>query len=125
MRILNVNDLVAPEAKYHKSCRTNFENVAPTHPTPGRPASQKKMGAFLAMCQKLEDEMHLYTVAEFHEAMKKLSEDDDVYSARMTKTKLVDKYGSSIRFVNRRNRSDIILLENVRYIYLHFLRFMI
>ena len=119
MRLLNVSDLVAPEAKYHKWCRSNFENLPPTHSTPGRPTSQMKMDAFRVMCQKLEDGMDLYTVAEFHEAMKKIKDGEDVYSIRTTKTKLMDKYGSSIRFVSRRNRSDIILLENVRYIFLH------
>ena len=84
--------------------------------TPGRPTSEGKMISFLAMCLKLENEMDLYTLTEFHEAMKKLGK--EVYSVKVTKNKLFEKYGSSIRFVNRRNRSDIIL-ENLRYVKLY------
>ena len=116
MPLLSANDLVAAEAKYHSSCRTSFENSQPSKSTPGRPTSEGKMISFLTMCLKLENEMDLYTLTEFHEAMKKLVK--EVYSVKMTKIKLFEKYGSSIRFVNRRNRSDIILLENLSCIIL-------
>ena len=36
---------------------------------------------------------------DFHEAMQKLG--DDVYSVKMTKIKLKEKYGDSLQFVNR------------------------
>ena len=35
--------------------------------------------------------MDLYTVAEFHEAMKKIKDGEDVYSIRTTKTNSMDK----------------------------------
>ena len=98
MRFLRVSDLVAAEAKYHSSCRTSY--------------IRKKMAPFLYMCHKLEEGIELYTVTESHKGMEQFG--DDIYSVKMTKAKLIDKYGNSIRFVNRRNRSDIILLENVR-----------
>ena len=62
MRLLNVSDLVAAEAKYHKLCRSSFENSPSSRLTPGRPTSERKMSVFLLMCRRLEDEMEIYTL---------------------------------------------------------------
>lgn len=62
----------------------------------------------------MEDECELYTVKDFQEAMQKLG--DDVYSVKMTKIKLKERYGDSLQFVNREGRSDIILLDNISVI---------
>lgn len=58
--------------------------------------------------------MDLYTVAKFHEGMKKFGE--AIYSMKMTKTKLQHQYGEGVRFVDRHGKSNIILLENVSHI---------
>ena len=58
----------------------------------------------------MEDECELYTVKDFQEAMQKLG--DNVYSVKMTKIKLKERYGDLLQFVNREGRSDIILLGN-------------
>ena len=42
----------------------------------------------------------------------------------MTKEKLKEKYGAFIRFVQRGNRSDIILFENIRFSHLFFFVFL-
>ena len=110
-RLLSVYDLVAAEARYHVACRTNFENPMPKYSTPGRPTSTEKMALFNAACKKLEDDMELYTVAEFHSMMKELG--DDVYSTKMTQMKLKEKYGSSLKLVERNGKSNIILLDRV------------
>ena len=65
------------------------------------------------MCQKFEHEMEVYTLTEFHEAIFKLG--NEVYSLKMTKEKLKEKYGASIPFLQRGNRSNIILYENIRF----------
>ena len=62
----------------------------------------------------MEDECELYTVKDFQEAMQKL--DDEVYSVKMTKIKMKERYGDSLQFVNRKGRSDIILLDNISVI---------
>lgn len=111
-RLLSVNDLVAAEARYHKSCRSSFENKPSTNLTPGRPKSEGKINAFISMCEKFENEMEMYTVTEFQESMKKLN--DEVYSVKMIKEKLKEKYGETVRFVQREGKRDIILLENIR-----------
>ena len=116
MRLLSVSDLVAAEAMYHKSCRSRFENPPSSYLTPGRPTSEGKMKTFLAMCEKFEDDMEVYTLLEFHESMSMLG--TEIYSMKMTKEKLKEKYGASIRFVQRGNRSDIILLENIRFFFI-------
>ena len=72
----------------------------------------------LTMCQKFEHEMEVYTLTEFHEAISKLG--NEVYSLKMTKEKLKEKYGASIPFVQRGNRSNIILYENIRFSHLFF-----
>ena len=109
-RLLSVNDLVAAEARYHKSCRSTFENILPKRSSKGRPTSTRKVDAFEKTCKLLEDDMELYTVKEFQELME--SQNEDVYSMKMTKIKLQEKYGESVQFVSRRGKSDIILLGN-------------
>ena len=76
-RLLSLNDIVPAEARYHVACRTNFENPMPKYSTTGRPTSTEKMALYNAACKKLEDDMELYTVVEFHSIMKVLG--DDVY----------------------------------------------
>ena len=66
------------------------------------------------MCDKMEDQCELYTIKDFQEAMQKLG--DDVYSIKMTKIKLKERYWDSLQFVNREGRSDIILLDNISVI---------
>ncbi|XP_076800982.1 uncharacterized protein LOC143445626 [Clavelina lepadiformis] len=109
-RLLSAHDLVAAEARYHVPCRTRFENPA-QYSTPGRPTSTEKMTLFNAACKKMEDDMDLYTVAEFHSMMQELG--DDVYSLKMTQIKIKEKYGNSLRFVERNGKSKIILLDRV------------
>ncbi|CAK8697783.1 unnamed protein product [Clavelina lepadiformis] len=109
-RLLSAHDLVAAEARYHVPCRTRFENPA-QYSTPGRPTSTEKMTLFNAACKKMEDDMDLYTVAEFHSMMQELG--DDVYSLKMTQIKIIEKYGNSLRFVERNGKSKIILLDRV------------
>ena len=41
---------------------------------------------------------------------------DNIYSVKMTKIKLKEKYGDSLQFVNREGRGDIILLDNISVI---------
>ena len=110
-RLLGVHDLVAAEARYHVACRTKFENPIPRYSTPGRPTSTKKLTLFNAACKKLEDDMELYTVAEFHSMMEEYG--DDAYSSKMTQIKLKEKYGNSLRLVERNGKSNIIVLDRV------------
>ena len=66
------------------------------------------------MCEVLEDDMNLYTIKEFQETME--SQNEEVYSVKMTKIKLQEKYRENIQFVNRSGKSDIILLNHTSHI---------
>ena len=65
------------------------------------------------MFDKMEHECELYAVEDSQETMQKLG--DNVYSVKITKIKLKERYGDSLKFVNREGRSDI-LLDNIRII---------
>ena len=74
-------EIVAAEARYHVLCRTNFENPLPKFETKGRPTSTQKLILFEKACESLEDDIELYTVAEFHNLMSKrhlLSKNDAI-----------------------------------------------
>ena len=79
------------EGRYHISCCSSFGNPIPKYVSCGRPPSADKLTAFNTMCDKMEDECELYTVKEFQEAMQVLG--DDVYSVKMAKIKLKERYG--------------------------------
>ena len=66
---------------------------------------------FEKACESLEDDIELYTVAEFHNLMSKLG--DDIYSPKMTQMKLKERYGASMRLVTRDGKSNIIVLDRV------------
>jgi len=108
-RVINVHDLVAAEARYHIMYRRSFENPLPEYKTPGRPVSSNKTVLFEKACEVLENDMELYSVTEFHTLMSKFGE--DIYTVKMTKTKLHQKYKDSIQLVTRNGKSDIILLN--------------
>ena len=109
-RLITVSDLVAAEARYHVACRTNFENPTPEYKTPGRPVSSRKMELFVKACEEfVENDLELYTVAEFHNLMATLG--DNIYTVKMTQIKLKEKYKNSIQLVSREGKSNIILLN--------------
>lgn len=108
-RLLSEKDLVAPEARYHISCRSSFESSS-NQKSIGRPAASSKLELFEEACTKfLENDIELYTVAEFHDMMSSLG--DEVYSIKMTQTKLAEKYKGCINFVSREGKSNIILMD--------------
>ena len=74
---LSVSDLAAAEAEYHKSCRSSSANSPSSRLTPARPTPERKMGVFLSMCCKFEDEMEIFTLTEFHDAMSNLLIEND------------------------------------------------
>ncbi|XP_065674292.1 uncharacterized protein LOC136091193 [Hydra vulgaris] len=112
-RLLNINDLVAVEARYHIYCRAKFEKPITTSSC-GRPTSTEKLTVFNAACIKLEEDIDLYTVSEFYEMMQTLGE--EIYSLKMTQNKLKEKYGDSMQLVSRQGKSNVIILDRFRHI---------
>ena len=102
---------MAAEARYHVPCRTSFENPVPKFEKKGRPTSTQKLMLFEKACESLEDDIELYTVAEFHNMMSKLG--DGIYSPKMTQIKLKERYKDSMRIVTRDRKSNIIVSDRV------------
>ena len=74
---------MAVEARYHVGCRSSFENPIAKNTTPGRPVSSEKQTCFEKACGKLEEDIELYTISDFHEMMREFGE--EVYSVKMTR----------------------------------------
>ena len=110
-RLLSSSDLVAAEARYHKKCRSTFENPVKIYSSKGRPKSFAKSEAFETSCKELEESMELFTIKEFQEKMENTFE--EVYSQKQTKRELEMKYKEDIQFVSRSGKSDIIMLSGV------------
>ena len=81
-RLLSVCDFVAAEARYHKSCRSRFENLPKKYSSKGRPKSTAQVDAFEKSCKELEESMQLFTVKEFQEKME--NQFEEVYSQKQT-----------------------------------------
>ena len=114
LRLLSINDLVAAEARYHVTCRKNFENPFSVS-APGRPVEHDKKENFEKACIAVENYMELYTVSEFHKPMSEIGKESEteVYSVRMTHSKLKDRYSDALTLATRQVRSNIILLDKV------------
>lgn len=114
-RLLGVSDLVAAEGRYHPGCRTNFETVNTfENCTPGRPVSASKLSNFEKACKVFENDVELYTVAEFHKMMSDFG--DEIYTVKATQLKLKEKYKDSIKFVKRTGKSSLIILNRAAQI---------
>ena len=62
---------------------------------------------FEKACESLEDDIELYTVAEYN-----------IYSPKMTQIKLKERYGDRMRLVTRDGKSNILVLDRVSDIFL-------
>lgn len=117
-RVINCIDLVQAEARYHRGCRSKFwlgsinASVVPGR-SRGRPEDEDKMDCFEKMCNWMESEAELYTVAELREKLKEIAQDDNVYQIKWIKEKLKIKYGDHISFSSLRGHSDIVCLKDI------------
>ena len=109
--------MVAVEARYHVTCRKNFENPFLVC-TSGRPVECDKQENFEKARIAMENDMELYTVSEFHKLMSEIGKESEteVYSVRMTHSKLKDRYSDALTLVTSQGRSNIILLDKVKII---------
>ena len=62
--------------------------------------------------------MQFFTVLEFHKFISEIVKESEteVYSVRMSYSKLKDQYSDALTLVTRQRRSNIILLDEVRFI---------
>ena len=83
----------------------------PQNKTLGRPVSTEKVTIPNKACEILEEDVDLYTVFEFQNITSSLG--NDIYTLKMTKPKLQERYDDSMKLVTRDAKSNIILLEKV------------
>ena len=82
-------------------------------------AERDKQENFEKACIAKENYMELFTVSEFQKFMLEIgkeSAETEVYSVRMTYSKLKDWYSDALMLVTRQGRSNIILLDKVKTI---------
>jgi len=114
---------VAAEARYHINCYSYFTSFKPitildpkTNPNlGGRPVHRTMAEIFDRVCAWMEDgDNELYTIAEVHDKMHKLSVDSDsVYTPGYLKTLLLKRYGDHIYFASISGRRDVICFRNM------------
>ena len=99
IRISGFNDLIAPEAKYHRKCHSNFfmmkqnpvsKNLVTL--TKGRPINEWLSFIFYRLCSYIESQDECqYTIGELEKLM---NDDEDLSFTRITlKNKLKEHYG--------------------------------
>lgn len=109
LRLINCIDLVQAEARYHDDCRTKFtERGVSSKAQKGRPHNSTQQNNFEILCNWLETEGELYSLAELHEKMKKLTNSENIYSCKWLKTKLIEKYTDSIFFTEVQGKPNVV-----------------
>ena len=101
-RLRSISDLVATEAKYHKTCRSSFENLKMGQHYIGRPISNKKSESFHKVCKQLEESDEPMTLKEFSRALENVS--PDTYCIKTVKNKFKEKYGEDVQFTSRHKK---------------------
>jgi hypothetical protein len=112
--VLDCHDLVASEARYHKSCYIKFIKLQKIDDlkSPGRPQNIDRNDHFEQLCRWLELEGELYSLSELHEKLKMIAGSGEVYSSKWLKKKLKDKYHEHVIFVEMEGRSNVVCLRN-------------
>ena len=110
-------DLVAVEARYHKSCHTNFlPEKTPGKPKPflGRPEDITMLTAFNSLRDWIEMEAYagLYSLGEPHDKMQEISGTDNTYTSKQLKQKLLDRYGDHIYFSEVEGTTSTIIFTS-------------
>ena len=113
-KLLDCYDLVTAEARYHLHCRREFKPHKPASATPGRPTNQERIDHFNNVCSWLESEAEIHTLTEIYKKMVEIAgSEDKVYSQKWLKTKLKEKYGDHINFVEEENKANKVCFRNM------------
>ena len=109
-RVSNYNDLVAAEAKYHRSCMSMFYSGRDPVKKPsqaGRPPDEKRIELFDQLCNHIEDNYELVNI------MNSFNNDEEFYfSENWLQQKLVSYYGEDIIVVKNPGRTNIICFKS-------------
>ena len=114
-RISHAHDLVAAEAKYHRSCAQSFlhkrvKRAASTSKDQIREEAFGKLRAFLD-----DNDECQYSIPELMEYMENFLNGDEGYSMKWFKQKLSDHYGDDITITNIKGKPSIVSLRESTY----------
>jgi len=131
IRVRGCHDLVATDARYHKSCLSIFHNLAKPlnignyrkenvqNVKVGRPEEEEKRLHFDRLCDWMEGEAELYTITELHSKMIEMAGSETVYGTKWLKTKLKDKYEDHIFFAELNGKSDVVCLKDTASLFIN------
>ena len=109
LRIQNVNDLVAAEAKYHRKCSQLFalgrtQDIDPEKHT-GRPVDQMKAGAFEQLCHHINsNDKFQYSFGELLDLYTTFVGNGEGYTSKRLKQKLKEHYGDNVTITTSSGR---------------------
>jgi len=107
-------DLVAEEAIYHKNCHRNFYryNVCASC---RMPIDSMKVQTFVKVCEWLElNDCELLTLHYVvNKSQSLLPNNDEVFTEKWLKKKLINQYGNHFQFNEVRDRHNVICWKNM------------
>ena len=124
-KLLSVNDLVAVEASYHRSCDTHFrlgrkppdtvdvEFLTPTKKRLGQPVSATVMSAFNEVIKFIEEnESDQVSMQDLINVMaKNLPQGTEAYTAKHMKKMLSEHFGDAILIIQQRGKETVVTLK--------------
>ena len=102
VRIQNVGDLVAAQAKYHHDCQVRFHSGRGVKKqSKGRPPGSfnaRRHGAFLRLCKHIDlSDQHQFSISELESISKSYAcDDDELYTTKHLHTKLKEHYKGNL-----------------------------
>ena len=116
-RSLDCHDFVVAEARYHKLCYERFYSgkaKGDNFSSPGRPIDHECLNYFNLVCEWLESEGEIYSLAEIHQKMSDIAGSAEyISSQKWLKNKLQQKYKEHIFFVEALGKSNVVCFRNM------------
>ena len=114
-RLVNCNDLVTEEAKYHHACITSFRLWDESTKKKGRPIDSEMSSGFEKLCTWLEERANceLYTLKELQAKMHELNSSDAVYTVKRLKQRVMEHYKDYIYFAELSVRVDFVCFKDM------------
>ena len=119
IRIQNIGDLVAAEAKYHHDCQVRFysgKQQLPNIKSKGRPSGTvdtEKNDAFHKLCDHIDNNnLHQYSISDLISLLKKYSDEGDYYTAKHLKVRLQEHYRDNLIITSEYGKETIYTFLN-------------
>lgn len=121
-RVTNCENLVQEEACYHECCCYQFSVKSilysgTSSQARARPKRDVPRHNFEKLCEWLETEGELYTVAELDEKMREVIQSNEIYTMKSLKTMLKEKYEDMIFFTELHRKADVVCFRDAGRIF--------